>query len=95
MNEVHIPPPLFFVNYILGISLVILSFSRYIRKKVRAPLYISSAVILAGPLEDILVDMVNSDPYIPPFIKKKYVVLIDQFTSMGFLMFLILAIWES
>ena len=95
MNETHIPLPLFIINYILGILLVIISFSRYIKKKARAPLYISSAVVLAGPLEDILVDMVNTDPHIPPITKKQYIILIDQLTSMGFLLFLILAVLES
>lgn len=87
---------LFFLsNYILGAVLVFLSLKFFYSKKSVAPLYISFAVIIAGPLEDMLVDFVNSLPNIPPNKRKTYLWLVDQVTSLGFLIFLIIAVIES
>jgi hypothetical protein len=79
----------------LGIFIVLLSFALYIKKRAKAPVYITFAIFTAGPLEDILMDFVKSRNGLTPKEKEKYLILIDQITSLGFLIFLMLAVMES
>jgi len=69
-------------NYALGALLIELCFMSYVRIRKPGPIYIASAVIVAGPVEDLLNEMVDPD--------KRWIV--DQVTSIGFLVFLILAV---
>lgn len=95
MKDEYIEFPLLLSNYILGTLIV--GFSLYIHyyKKNNVPLYITLAIIIAGPIEDILAYLIKSTEHIPNYQKRRYIMLIDQFTSLGFLFFLLLAIIES
>jgi hypothetical protein len=70
------------MNYSLGAILILLCFKAYAKTKSSAPLYIASAVILVGPIENLLNSKVEPG--------KQWIV--DQVTSIGFLVFLILAV---
>lgn len=95
MKDEHIELPLLLSNYILGTLIIGFSLYVYYYKKNTVPLYITLAIVIAGPIEDILVYLIKSTGHIPDYQKRKYILLIDQLTSLGFLFFLLLAIIES
>lgn len=95
MDNMQFEKSLVVLNYLLGLSIFSLSLYLYYSKKNVVPLYITLAVIIAGPLEDLLVLLVESSKGLSPDKKKKLVCLVDQLTSLGFLIFLLLAVIES
>jgi len=70
------------INYSLGALLILLCLNSYFKNGKTSPLHIASAVILAGPVEDLLNNLVPAH--------QRWIV--DQLTSIGFLLFLILAV---
>jgi len=74
----------FFVllNYILGILIAIISIKLFANRGLVAPLYITAAIIIAGPVENLLMQMVRPE--------ERW--LVDQITSVAFLIFLLLAV---
>lgn len=82
------------VNYVLGISIGGVAVYEYKKHRNITPLLIILAVVIAGPLEDFLVRMVEEKP-IPDKEKEKGVMLVDQLTSLGFMFFLLLAALHS
>ncbi|WP_422446395.1 hypothetical protein [Thermoanaerobacterium sp. DL9XJH110] len=72
-------------NYLLGIAITVFSVEFFLKKGAVAPLYITAAIIIAGPLEDFLVSVVKPE--------QRW--LVDQLTSVGFMIFLLLAVLES
>lgn len=72
------------INYILGILIAVSSIKTFCEKRVFAPLFITAAIIVGGPLEDFLMKQV----------KPEQQWIIDQLTSIGFLVFLLLAVLE-
>jgi hypothetical protein len=83
------------LNYAVGVLIGYVSLSFYFKYKSVAPLYITLAIIIGGPLEDILVQFVKSLDGVPHQKKKEYLTMVDQFTSLGFLLFLLLAVLEA
>lgn len=86
---------LHFLNYLLGTSVIASSIYFYIAENKTAPLYISMAIIVAGPLEDFLKFFVERSPSTSPDNKKIYINLIDKITSLAFLLLLGLAILKD
>ncbi len=78
------------INYALGISIGAVAVTEYKSHRNITPLLIILAVIIAGPLEDFLVEVIEKKP-IPAPSKERGIQLVDQLTSMGFLLFLLLA----
>jgi hypothetical protein len=82
------------VNYTLGISIGGVAIYEYKKHKNITPLLIILAVVIAGPLEDLLVRVIEEKP-IPDQEKEKGIMLVDQLTSLGFMLFLLLAALDS
>ncbi len=95
MRDLDLEGGLKFLNYVLGTVIVLLSLFLYLKKGSRVPAYITLAIITAGPLEDVLTAMIKHDQNLSSKKKKKYLTLVDQLTSIGFLTFLLLAILAS
>lgn len=95
MEDLNLKIMLKLLNYLLGTFIIVLSFYLFYKKSNITPLYIALAIITAGPLEDILVRVIKSTKNIPPDKKREYLMLVDQLTSVGFLIFLLLAIITS
>jgi hypothetical protein len=74
-----------FLNIVLGVTIAVVSFDLYFKKKTLVPVYITTAVFIAGPLEDILMRLISPENHW----------IVDQITSLGFLIFLLLAVIES
>jgi len=70
------------MNFGMGVLTILYSFSLFFGKKSLTSLYIAAAIITAGPIEDLLMRRVSP----------KYRPVIDQLTSLGFLVFLFLAL---
>ncbi|ADL08804.1 hypothetical protein [Thermosediminibacter oceani] len=70
------------MNFGMGALTVLYSFCLFFKNKSLSPLFIALAIITAGPLEDLLMRRVSP----------KYWPVIDQLTSLGFLVFLFLAV---
>jgi hypothetical protein len=82
------------VNYALGISIGGVAILEYKKHRNITPLLIILAVVIAGPLEDLLVRVIEEKP-IPDKKKEKGIMLVDQLTSLGFMLFLLLAALDS
>jgi len=82
------------VNYALGISIGGVALYEYKRHRNITPMLIILAVVIAGPLEDFLVHMVEEKP-LPAGKKERCIQLVDQLTSLGFMLFLLLAALNS
>gem|GEM_PF-938729 len=95
MEDLNIRFPLFLINYALGIAIVGFTVYSFSTEKTKIPLYITAAIITAGPLEDILYYIVKRSDKIPPDKKEEYLILIDYITSLVFMVFLLLAVIES
>ena len=73
------------LNYALGISIAIISLKLFAKKGLIAPIYITAAIIVVGPIENLLMKIVKPEDQW----------LVDQITSVMFLIFLLLAVLES
>jgi hypothetical protein len=72
------------LNYALGISIGITSIKLFTKKSLIAPIYITLAIIVVGPIENLLMRLVKpEDQWI-----------VDQLTSVMFLILLLLAVLE-
>lgn len=83
------------LNYGLGGLIGLISLISLIKHKSVVPIFITFAIIIAGPLEDVLVNSIQSNNGIPKNKKESYVALVDQTTSLGFMVFLLLAAINS
>jgi hypothetical protein len=83
------------INYALGIAIGGISIVEYVKRQNTTPLIIMLAVIVAGPLEDLLTHAIEKSGQISPIEKKKRIQIVDQLTSIGFLLFLLLAAIDS
>ncbi|KAF1086683.1 hypothetical protein SPSYN_00402 [Sporotomaculum syntrophicum] len=81
-------------NYLLGTAVVTTAFSIYITTNKKIPLYIALAIISAGPIEDLLSSYIEQSPSISPDDKKQYIKMVDNITSMVFLILLGLVVLE-
>lgn len=72
------------LNYALGISIGITSIKLFTRKSLIAPIYITLAIIVVGPIENLLMRLVKPED--------RWIV--DQITSVMFLILLLLAVLE-
>lgn len=72
------------LNYALGIFISVISIALFANKKLLAPLYITAAIVVVGPIENLLLGMVRPE--------ERWI--IDQITSVIFLIFLLLAVLE-
>ena len=77
-----------FLNYVFGAGVIGSSIYYYFLENKTVPLYIASAIIIAGPLEDYLISCVNNSPSISPQDKRIYTQVIDNITSLAFLILL-------
>ncbi|MGI6703029.1 MAG: hypothetical protein ACOX42_03210 [Clostridia bacterium] len=82
------------MNYALGIAIGSVALSEYKHHRNTTPMLIILAVIIAGPLEDLLVRVIQEKP-IPGHEKERAIKLVDQLTSLGFMLFLLLAAHNS
>ncbi|TYO97953.1 hypothetical protein [Desulfallas thermosapovorans] len=83
------------LNYLLGSTVVVTALCNYLKKGKIVPLYIALAIIIAGPLEALLVNYVKQSPAISPVDEEHYVKMVDNITSIVFLILLGLAVKES
>jgi hypothetical protein len=81
-----------YLNTVLGTGVVFFSLHLYHTRGEEVPLYIALAIIIAGPVEDFLVEYVNGIPSLPPEQRKSYIQIIDKSTSLAFLTFLGMAV---
>lgn len=79
-------------NYLLGTIVVVNGLYVYSTTGKILPLYVALAIIIAGPLEDLLIAFVQNSPALSPADKKKYASIVDNATSLAFLLLLGLAI---
>jgi len=79
-------------NILLGTGVVTSSFYLYVTQNVKIPLLISLAIVIVGPIEDLLNNRVEKSPFLSPNEKKFYTNIIDQSTSLAFLALLGLAV---
>jgi len=73
------------LNYALGLIITIISIKLFTRRGLTVPLYITAAILVAGPIENLLMRLVKPE--------ERWIV--DQITSILFLIFLLLAILDS
>lgn len=73
------------LNYTLGILITIISLRLLTKKGFLAPIYITAAIITVGPIENLLMKIVKPED--------RWIV--DQITSIVFLIFLLFAVLES
>lgn len=85
MQESELRSLLTFTNYALGTLIIIFSISFFLKNKALTPLFISIAILIVGPCENLL--MKKAAP------EDRWV--IDQLTSIGMLAFLLLATLHS
>ncbi|MTI83897.1 MAG: hypothetical protein FH756_08305 [Firmicutes bacterium] len=79
-------------NLLLGTGVVTSSVYLYVTQNAKIPLLISLAIVIAGPIEDLLTNYVEESPSLSPNDKKHYTDFIDQSTSLAFLALLGLAV---
>jgi len=84
-----------FLNYLLGTTLVVSSLYIYLTRSKTIPLYISLAIIIAGPLEDALIGYIEKSPNLSPGDKEQFQNIVDNITSLTFLIFLGIAVLET
>ncbi len=72
------------LNYTLGIIIAAVSIMLFAKRELVAPLYITAAIVVVGPIENLLMAMVRQE--------ERWI--IDQITSVIFLIFLLLAVLE-
>ncbi len=86
---------LYILNYFIGTVVVLAAFYLYITKGALIPLYIALAIIIAGPIESLLNIYINNYMYAGEKKKKYYISIVDNVTSLAFLIFLGLAVWAA
>lgn len=84
-----------FLNYFVGTAVVASSFNFYFTKNETIPLYIALAIIIAGPLEDFLITYIERSPSLSPADKEQYAKIVDNTTSLAFLILLGLAVLKA
>lgn len=82
------------INYALGFATGAVAITEYKHNRNETPLLIILAIVIAGPLEDFLVRIIQNKP-IPSHKKERGIQLVDQLTSIGFMLFLLLAALNS
>jgi len=83
------------LNYLLGTTVVVNALYIYITENKTIPLYIALAIITAGPLEDLLITYTKRSPSLSPGNKEQYAKIIDNVTSIAFLVLLGFAVLET
>lgn len=83
------------LNYILGTTVVVSAFYIYLTTNELIPLYIALAIIIAGPLEDLLIAYIKRSPVLSPGDKEQYAKIVDNTTSLVFLVFLGLVVLKG
>ena len=77
MTDAQLKTVFTLLNYTIGLFITVISVKLYARKGLLAPLYITTAIVVAGPIENMLMQMVSrEDRWI-----------IDQITSVIFCSF--------
>jgi len=79
-------------NYILGTTVVAAALISYVNTNKKIPLRIALAIIIAGQLEGFLKFYIKNSPSLSPNDKEKYIEMIDNITSLAFLILLGLAV---
>lgn len=79
------------LNITLGGMTVALCCHDYFFSGRRPPLYIALAILIAGPLEDLLQEYCCRHPHLRPRQRRQCVALVDKLTSLAFLLLLLLA----
>ncbi len=82
---------LWIVGVVLGVFQMLYGFWRFYADKIVPALFVSLAVVIAGPFEDILKNAVRRRHKLPP--EEPAVKTVDLATSVGFLICLIIAIY--
>ena len=83
------------LNYLLGTVIVVSSFNISLTKDKKIPIYIAQAIIIAGPLEDLLIAYIKRSPKLPPSDKEHYADIVNNTTSLAFLVLLGLAVLKT
>ena len=82
---------LYRISFGLGVIEIVYGIWRFYANRIAPALLASLAVVIAGPLEDILDALVRRRRKIPP--EEPAITLVDQATSIGLLVCLIIAIY--
>ncbi|MDK2820185.1 MAG: hypothetical protein PWP31_150 [Clostridia bacterium] len=82
------------ISYLLGTIVVIEGIKKYFKSDSNIPIYLVMAIIIVGPVEDLLNDIINNKEMTPQE-QEFYIQLINQITSIAFLILLWLSIYES
>lgn len=83
------------LNYSFGTAVVVSSLYFYFTQNKTVPLYIALSIIIAGPLEDYLISYIQNSPSILPGNKERYKKIVDNTTSLAFLILLGAAVSEA
>ncbi|MCG8400076.1 MAG: hypothetical protein MJA84_00600 [Firmicutes bacterium] len=83
------------LNYLLGTAVVVSGLYNYLTTDKRIPLYVALAIIIAGPLEDLLTCYIRKSPVLSPDDKEPYVKIVDNTSSLAFLLLLGLVIYND
>ena len=83
------------LNYFVGIVVVFSALYLYFTEKLLIPLYIALSIIIAGPVESLLNAFIKNNLFITEREKKLYLSLVDNLTSLAFLIFLGLAVFAA
>lgn len=82
-------------NHLLGTAVVTTSLYSYLLTRNNIPLYIALAIIIVGPVEDLLNSYIHRSPSMAPATKAQYVEIVDNLTSLLFLVLLGLVVEEA
>ena len=83
------------LNYLLGTTIVVSAFNIYLTKNKKIPLYIALAIMIAGPLEDLLIAYIKMSQKLPSGDKEHYADIVNNTTSLAFLVLLGLAVLKT
>jgi len=83
-------PVFTWLGYVLGAAVILYGLSRFLAQGSVPSLLISAAVLIAGPVEDLLTHWVRRVRRIPD--EEPAVTLVDLVTSVAFLILLLVAI---
>jgi len=84
MTNSQLKTALTLLNYTLGAVITVTSISLFAERGLVAPLYITAAILIVGPIENLLMGVVKPED--------RWIV--DQLTSVAFLILLLLAVLE-
>lgn len=82
------------LNITAGLFLIGWCLYSYVRYGVTACLYLALAIICVGPLDDYLMQRIDSLSSLSPEQKRVYRTLIDQGTSLAMLLLLCMAVYD-